>query len=691
MNKNYLYTKFKNAQRGAIMVLFAVLLPVLFGFMGFSIDLGLAYVEHGKMQDIADAAALAGAAHLGDSDRETTVKDAVKAYVEANGIKLGANDLVNRVDGSAWDAKDTLAKGQDALVSYGIVSVTKDGETRDRVRVRITKRAPLFFFNVLGDFSDGIVVAAKAAAEGNVGDEPVFRIIGRNGVYDHFFNLSGASPEGDPNKWIKGSIYAGNMLRASYKQHNPQEARNMISVDGYIFADMLNTGLPVKTGVSGTESEPSDDRVFRSDYVRKLDGKKWLSGFDALTKSDYKGAGWSGSAQELAEQKLSEYSSTLSAYVGNEEIKRKARNREDGYRYICNQAVKKDLDARSVPTVGLEFDRLKDGVVDTEWENYSSKDTNHQYSNIEKDKQEIDVLYVEIQGDSINQNLKNSREGAVWLGCNDRIKKLKKIGTLIVELKTTPTEVQAQNGITSEQLSGTFIITKADKGCEFGAIYSQANLVIRAPGDNNSSHSFKGPVFSEKFVSFSYENQCGGSSLAKPQFGQDVVIAGNVVLFGYGYEIGPSVFHKEYHMGTHHYDDLTNYKTSDSTGDLPENWWAAGITTVDNLSKTNHGFSLSDFNFHDDEYVQAHEGAQNEIELLKKLWNAIDGRDIEYSEDHNNSINLQGSMYGDYGRWPTEFDDLNKGNVNKNSSIRMCTFDGYDGNGSSTTTLKLVE
>ena len=166
MNKNYLYTKFKNAQRGAIMVLFAVLLPVLFGFMGFSIDLGLAYVEHGKMQDIADAAALAGAAHLGDSDRDTTVKDAVKAYVEANGIKLGANDLVNRVDGSAWDAKDTLAKGQDALVSYSIVSVTKDGETRDRVRVRITKRVPVVFLSMVDGIADNIVVSAKAAAEG---------------------------------------------------------------------------------------------------------------------------------------------------------------------------------------------------------------------------------------------------------------------------------------------------------------------------------------------------------------------------------------------------------------------------------------------------------------------------------------------------------------------------------------------
>lgn len=171
----------KKSQRGAVMVLFALLLPVLFGFMGLGIDVGLAYVEKGKVQDIADAAALAGAAHLSDEDRDTTVKDAVKAYVEANGITLGDNDLVKKADDSAWNTKETLATGKDSIVAWGIVTVTKDGETKDRVRVRITKRTPLFFFNVLGDFSDGIVVAAKAAAEGGseVGtpiknDKPVF-------------------------------------------------------------------------------------------------------------------------------------------------------------------------------------------------------------------------------------------------------------------------------------------------------------------------------------------------------------------------------------------------------------------------------------------------------------------------------------------------------------------------------------
>ena len=229
--------------------------------------------------------------------------------------------------------------------------------------------------------------------------------------------------------------------------------------------------------------------------MRRKNGDKVLSGFEALLPSNYKAPNWSRTAQELAEQKLSEYSSTLSALVGDEEIKRKARNKEDNYRYICNKAVKEDLVARGVIVNGLEFDMLKNGEVDTAWENYAPKDTNHQYSNIEKDKEEIDVLYVEIQGDSLNQNLKDSREGAVWLGCKERIKKLKKINKLIVELKSSPT---------LGQVSGSFIIAKDEKGCEFGAIYSQANLIIRAPGNASVQHSFKGPIFSERSVSYTH-------------------------------------------------------------------------------------------------------------------------------------------------------------------------------------------
>ena len=664
------------------MVFFAILLPMIFGFMGLAIDASLVYVNKGKVQDIADAAALAGAAHLGEEG--DSVRTAVEKYVKANGVDITSNDMVS-VPSDGWDSLDELDDDKSLRVAYGVVNV--DG--KDRLRVRIDKRVPLPFTSAfIPDWSKGMPVSSVAAAEGNVGDEPVFRIIGWNGVYDHFFNLSGASSEGDPDKWIDGSVYAGNMLRASYKQNNPHEARNMVSVDGYIFADMMNTGLPLMNGVTGTSSSPSDDRIFRSDYVRRKNGEEVLSGFDALLPSNYKAPNWSDSAKNLAEDKLDEYSSTLSALVNDEEIKRKARNKEDNYRYICNKAVKDNLEANSVKD--LQFDRLANGAPDTAWENKTPKNTNHQYSNIDVGQTEIDVLYVEIQGDSITNDLKDGREGAVWLGCNTRIKNLKKINKLIVELKTTPTAAQATNGITSGQLSGSFIIAKEGNGCEFGAIYSQANLVIRAPSSTNSPHSFKGPVFSEKYVSFSYDNKCGGGGRNKPHFGRDAVIAGNVVLFGYGYEIGPSVFDNNNHIGTHHYDDLTNYKTENNSGGGQGNWWDSGIKTVDYLNSSNQVFVMSGFDFHDEQYVKDNPGAQNEIELLQKLWAAIDDRDQDYNEQHNNTINLKGSLYGDYGRWPTEF-STSVGS-DSNSTLLMCTFDGPENAGSSTTTtLKLVE
>lgn len=187
MLKCCLGTKIKNCQRGAVIVLFALMLPVLFGFMGLGIDVGLAYVEKGKVQDIADSAALAGAAKLsadGNNDMDA-IKTAVESYVKANGISLGENDML-RKDADKWDDKETLAAGQDALVAYGVVTFA-DGETPDRVRVRITKRIPSFFVNVLGDFSDGFVVVAKAAAEG-AGEEPIivsrFPLIMANSALD---------------------------------------------------------------------------------------------------------------------------------------------------------------------------------------------------------------------------------------------------------------------------------------------------------------------------------------------------------------------------------------------------------------------------------------------------------------------------------------------------------------------------
>ena len=47
-------------ERGAIFVLTALMLPVIFGFMGIAYDVGNVYVHKSRLQNVADAAALAG-------------------------------------------------------------------------------------------------------------------------------------------------------------------------------------------------------------------------------------------------------------------------------------------------------------------------------------------------------------------------------------------------------------------------------------------------------------------------------------------------------------------------------------------------------------------------------------------------------------------------------------------------------
>ena len=173
MKLTSIYSFFKRAQRGSIMVFFVMLIPVLFGFMGLAIDFGLAYVQKGKMQDIADATALAAAVHLADEAeyKMLNIKDKVVSTVTTNGLQVPENayeKMEDNASDAAWD-DTTLPDNQDIRVLYGIVTVNNsEGSSVERVRVRITKRSPIFFLGVLGDFSDGLVVSVKAAAEGEI-------------------------------------------------------------------------------------------------------------------------------------------------------------------------------------------------------------------------------------------------------------------------------------------------------------------------------------------------------------------------------------------------------------------------------------------------------------------------------------------------------------------------------------------
>ena len=166
----------KNKQRGAIMVFFAILVPLFLGAIGLAVDAGNLYMQKAKLQDIADATALAGAGHLKDDDRDGRVASAVIAFAGANGYEdhaTSSNFL--RLEDKALDSSVTLDENSPWKIAHAIDTDMndKDGEQRDHVRVVILKRVPTFFIRLLFPEQKEVVVKAVAAAEYVEGEAPV--------------------------------------------------------------------------------------------------------------------------------------------------------------------------------------------------------------------------------------------------------------------------------------------------------------------------------------------------------------------------------------------------------------------------------------------------------------------------------------------------------------------------------------
>lgn len=168
---------FKNKQRGAIMVFFAILVPLFLGAIGLAVDAGFLYMQKAKLQDVADATALAGAGHLNDGDdRYGNVASAVIAFAGANGYKANATSSnFFSLDDKASDSNVTLGENADWKIAYAIDTNMndKDNKQRDHVRVVMLKRVPTFFIRMLFPERQEVVVKAVAAAEYVEGEEPV--------------------------------------------------------------------------------------------------------------------------------------------------------------------------------------------------------------------------------------------------------------------------------------------------------------------------------------------------------------------------------------------------------------------------------------------------------------------------------------------------------------------------------------
>lgn len=136
-------------QQGAILALTALLLPMIIVGTGLAVDLGNVYVQYSRLQNAADAAALAGAheyAVRGENENSHPKADAkAEQYVQGEYHNLSPEESIAE--------KSFKAKKQDAFTYY---------------RVKLTKKVPLYFLgHFYGDGTFEVSAAGVAAIKGD--------------------------------------------------------------------------------------------------------------------------------------------------------------------------------------------------------------------------------------------------------------------------------------------------------------------------------------------------------------------------------------------------------------------------------------------------------------------------------------------------------------------------------------------
>lgn len=148
--------KFLKQERGAIFVLTALLLPLMFGFLGFAYDVGNLYMHKARLQNTADAAVLAGARayvnKLGESEANglvTNAGDNVKATAKAQ-LKTEAERYIR--GNNPLFVKKSARKEQ---FDFGTRTVSNDTvnkkvNTSEYFRVMLHEPVKLYFLPVIG-------------------------------------------------------------------------------------------------------------------------------------------------------------------------------------------------------------------------------------------------------------------------------------------------------------------------------------------------------------------------------------------------------------------------------------------------------------------------------------------------------------------------------------------------------------
>jgi Flp pilus assembly protein TadG len=182
-------------EKGAMVVILAVVFIILISLAGFLVDVGILYVNRAKIYSISDASALAGTKELGpkQSANDTESQQAIRAYQYAeqylNENKITENDKYQITLGR-WDiTTNTFNAG---VTPYNAVSV------------QITRKVKLYFSQIFGIRESNVVslsIARIGRAKRGTYSYAILPIGVQEGVYAtgtyveiHGYNLQNIAP-----------------------------------------------------------------------------------------------------------------------------------------------------------------------------------------------------------------------------------------------------------------------------------------------------------------------------------------------------------------------------------------------------------------------------------------------------------------------------------------------------------------
>ena len=147
-------------QKGQSMILFALLTPLLFAVAGASLDLGWYYLNLSKLQNAADAAALAGANVISDEKPELVGKFFGDISGEVD-KKDSADELAERFLKLNWDTEKQPLKNSPKFFLYEDASSTD--KTTYYYVVSLTENKFEHLFDIMNSVGDTKVTATSIA------------------------------------------------------------------------------------------------------------------------------------------------------------------------------------------------------------------------------------------------------------------------------------------------------------------------------------------------------------------------------------------------------------------------------------------------------------------------------------------------------------------------------------------------